>query len=96
MNIIRLDAKTIYNNAIVTIKDLVNDGCMTWSMASNYLDSLHSLANGDNDGGITRFCKDGSIAWIYPTITELEGEIILIFEVGQKVVATVGDENISF
>ena len=96
MNIIRLDAKTIYNNSIETIKDLVDDGIMTWSTAASYLDSLHSLANGTNDGGITRFCKEGSISWIYPTVMELQGEIILIFEADQRVVATVGDESISF
>lgn len=98
MIIIDLDSKAVYKNAIESVIDIINDGALTWDMAARYLDSLHKLANGENDGMITEFCKDSSIAWIYPDIVEFHGdtEITLIFKHNGKTIATVGSENIIF
>lgn len=97
MIIIELYTKTLYKNAIESVIDIIDDGALTWDMAARYLDSLHKLANGENDGMITEFCKDGSIAWIYPDIVEFSAaEITLIFKHNGKIIATVGSENIKF
>lgn len=98
MIIIELNVKTVYKDAIESVIDIINDGALTWDMAARYLDSLHKLANGENDGMITEFCKDGSIAWIYPNIVEFHGAIgiTLIFKHNGKTIATVGSENIKF
>ena len=97
MIIITLNAKTIYKNAIASVTDMIDDGVFTWSMAACYLDSLYKLANGENDGMISEFCNDGSIAWICPDVLDFEdSEITLVFKCNGKIVATVGNENIKF